>query len=286
MFQHLKFKLTLLFTLIAAFLKLVFGVLYMNFEYQHGIIQTVHLLPLFQVMIMEIGAISIVTFVIGYFFIDSIVNTVEDKFNRLEQFTQDASHELRTPLGIANSSLDLAQKTKQYGKYIPEAKSYLKKASLLIERMLDLARLDRHSMNQTHLDARKVVSKTIEGFQPRIKEKKLSITLVGELSIYADCLLFERVVTNLIENAIKYNKEGGQIRVVFNKKHMIVSNTGSSIGPDDLPLIFQRYYQSQISRSDKGYGIGLAMVKQIVDMHGWKISAQSINDETQFDLKF
>ena len=286
MFQHLKFKLTLLFTLIAAFLKLVFGVLYMNFEYQHGIIQTVHLLPHFQIMIMEIGAISIVTFVIGYFFIDSIVNTVEDKFNRLEQFTQDASHELRTPLGIANSSLDLAIKTKQYGKYIPEAKSYLKKASLLIERMLDLARLDRHSMNLTHVNARLMVKKTLQGFQPRIQEKNLSVAIVGELSIYADSLLFERVVTNLLENAIKYNKENGQIRVVLNKKHMIISNTGTQIASEDLPLIFQRYYQSQISRSDKGYGIGLAMVKQTVDMHGWKICARSKTDETVFDIRF
>ncbi|MFW5704087.1 MAG: sensor histidine kinase [Patescibacteria group bacterium] len=286
MFQQLKFKLTFLFTSIAVLLKVIFGSLYMIFEYSIGLITVQHLIPHAQVMLLEIGGISIFTFIIGYFFIDSIVNTVEDKFNRLEEFTQDASHELRTPIGIASTSLDLAIRTKDYDKYLPEAKKYLKRTSILIERLLDMARLDKHALNITEVDAEKIIDRVIENDRPLIDAKDITLTFSGENRICADVLLFERLVSNLLENAIKYNVEHGTIDIELKKKNLIICNTGQKIHDDDLPNIFQRYYQSNVSRSDRGYGIGLALVKYICDLHRWKICAHSTNNETIFDIKF
>ncbi len=286
MFQQLKFKLTFLFTAIAIILKIIFAAIYMYFEVSHGVITTAHVWPHMQIMIMEISVISILTFIVGYFFIDSIIRTVEDKFNRLEEFTQDASHELRTPLGIASTSIELAQKTGRYDEYLPEAKNYIKRASTLIERLLDMARLDRHTLTCTDIPIREIVDRTIDGFKDRITDKNLKITITGEANICADYVLFERLASNLIENAIKYNEQDGTIRIDIQQKDFIVANTGEKINESELPHIFQRYYQTRVSRSDKGYGIGLALVKYICDLHSWKICAHSNDRETVFDIRF
>jgi signal transduction histidine kinase len=286
MFQQLKFKLTILFTVIAILLKLLFAAIYMYFEVSHGIITTAHILPHMQIMLLEISIISILTFIIGYFFIDSIIMTVEDKFNRLEEFTQDASHELRTPLGIASTSIDLAQKTKNYDQYLPDAKTYIKRASSLIEKLLDMARLDRHTLTCSDIPVREIVDRMLKTFEQKIAEKNLTVTVEGDTSMCADYVLFERVVSNLIENAIKYNEPNGKIRIDIQKRDFIVANTGKKIDTSDLPHIFQRYYQSKVSRSDKGYGIGLALVKYICDLHSWKICAHSNERETVFDIRF
>jgi signal transduction histidine kinase len=286
MFTQLKFKLTFIFTIIVGCIKLIFGLVYMSFEYQHGILHAAMVPNQLRIMLFEISITSLITFVIGYFFIDSILKTVEDMFHRLEQFTQDASHELRTPLGIANSSLDLAAKTKNYDQYIPEAKKYVKKASNLVEKMLEMARLDKNSLNLQEIAAEKVISRVIETYQPLLQEKKITLSSSGSKQLNCDVILFERCVSNLLENAIRYNIPEGSIEITLSAKKMSITNTGPVIEAENLRLIFQRYFKTQISRSDKGYGIGLALVKHICDLHNWKICAESSEEKTSFTIIF
>lgn len=286
MFNQLKFKLTFIFTAIVGCIKLIFGLVYMSFEYQHGILHTAMVPNQLRVMLFEICITSLITFAIGYFFIDSILKTVEDMFHRLEQFTQDASHELRTPLGIANSSLDLAAKTKQYELYIPEAKKYVKKASNLVEKMLEMARLDKNSLNIQEIAAEKVISRVIDTYRPLVEEKKITLTSSGSKQLHCDVILFERCVSNLLENAIRYNISGGSIGITLDSKKLTIANTGLMIEAENLRLIFQRYFKTQVSRSDKGYGIGLALVKHICDLHNWKICAESSEEKTSFTIIF
>lgn len=286
MFTELKFKLTFIFTAIVGLLKFVFGAIYIWVEYAHSIISVEDFLLLTIVMLIEIVFMSIITFVIGYFFIGSIIDRIEKMFIKLEQFTQDASHELKTPLAIANSSLDLAKKTKDYDIYINEAKVYIRQASTLVEKMLDMARMDEYSMNISRVSVRLVIERLLETYKKQIHEKKLSVHVHGTGDIMADHILAERCFGNLIENAIKYNCQKGTVDIHISRKALEISNTGAHIEDEHIEHIFERFFTASISRSQKGYGIGLALVKQICTMHGWKVSAQSSQKKTVFTIHF
>lgn len=286
MFTELKFKLTFIFTAIVGLLKFVFGAIYIWVEYAHSIISVEDFILLIIVMLAEIVVMSVITFVIGYFFINSIIDRVEKMFIKLEQFTQDASHELKTPLAIANSSLDLAKKTKDYDVYINEAKQYIRQASTLVEKMLDMARMDEYSMNVTSVSVRQVIERLLETYREQIQEKKLHISVHGNADIMADYILAERCFGNLIENAIKYNKKNGSVEIRIERKSLEVCNTGAHIEDEHLEHIFERFFTTNISRSQKGYGIGLALVKQICIMHGWKVNAFSSKEKTKFTIFF
>lgn len=288
MFQEVKIKLALMFTLIVSGLQMLFSfgfLLHQMFYYG------VYIDRLFQfaiVLTIEIFLISIITFIVGYFFVKETVKPAEDMFERLDQFTIDASHELKTPLGIANSSLDLALKTKEYKKYISESKTHIKRASSLVEKMLELARLDQISMSLTMLSFNHSIDRVIKTCSSEIKKKGILLvsTMNDEIKIKADPVLLERTISNLIENAIKFNHQGGRIEITLSKGILTIANTGKKIEQENLVRIFDRFYQTESSRSSKGHGIGLAIVKKICDLHGWKISVESSDVLTTFTILF
>jgi signal transduction histidine kinase len=97
-----------------------------------------------------------------------------------------------------------------------------------------------------------------------------------EISVQGDAALLKQVLSNLLGNAIKFSKsEGGTITVRLTKKELSIADTGIGIRTEALPHIFNRFYQADASRSNEGYGLGLALVKRIVELHGWRIEAKS-----------
>lgn len=288
MFNEVKLKLALMFTLIVACLQFLFSFGFLLHQMLYYGVFIERLLEFALVLTIEIIIISIITYIIGYFFVQETMKPAEDMFNRLDQFTIDASHELKTPLGIANSSLDLAIRTRQYKKYITESKSYIKKANNVIEKMLELARLDTMSMAPATLILNKEIERIIKTCSQDIKKKRLQVVtnMPTEVKIKADLVLVERALTNLLENAIKFNTTNGRIEIMLNKGCLRISNTGKHIPQEELDKIFDRFYQSDVSRSAKGYGIGLAIVKKICDLHGWKVQAESSDSLTTFTIFF
>jgi signal transduction histidine kinase len=288
MFREVKYKLAAMFTLIVVGLEFLFS---FGFLLQQSVRYGINYGRLFElavVLSVEILFISGITFVVGYFFVKELIKPAEDMFERLDQFTIDASHELKTPLSIANSSLDLAIKTHKYKQYISEAKMYIKKANNLVEKLLELARLDTYTMKRTIIPAKTIVERAIKSCDQDMKKADLQlvVTIIDDVKIRGDLVLFERCVTNLLENAIKFNKADGRIEVVLDKQFVKVSNTGKALPKEEIEKIFDRFYQSDVSRSAKGYGIGLAIVKKICDLHGWRISAESSSSLTTFTIFF
>jgi signal transduction histidine kinase len=95
-----------------------------------------------------------------------------------------------------------------------------------------------------------------------------------------DPALLRQVLTNLISNAIKFSKpEGGTVTVRLTKKALSIQDTGIGIAQESLVHIFDRFYQAENSRTNDGYGLGLALVKRIIDLHRWTISAKSTLDK-------
>ncbi len=109
----------------------------------------------------------------------------------------------------------------------------------------------------------------------------------------ADISLIERVLENLIENALRYTPEGGTIRLCLNCEHgqvsVNVADTGVGIASDDLPHIFESFYRADSGRATEGSGLGLAIVKRILQLHGCSINAESQVDQGTsftFDLPY
>lgn len=233
--------------------------------------------------------ISSLTFVMGLFFARSSLKPADRMMKQLEQFTQDASHELRTPLAIINSSLDLALKTGKHEEGIASAKEDVKQVSILIEKLLDLARLDTLTLHKENMDMSLLVQSMVEKYTTLAKERGITIntSITENVFVHGDEALIRQVIGNLLSNAIKFNKNNGTIVVTLAKKFVSIADTGIGIQTSDLPHIFDRFYQADTSRAKDGFGLGLSLVKRIVDMHGWKIRVSSSPDKgTQFTIDF
>ncbi|MFH0851383.1 MAG: HAMP domain-containing sensor histidine kinase [Candidatus Peregrinibacteria bacterium] len=230
------------------------------------------------IFLMVSGAISALTFFVGLFFARRSLKPAEQMMKRLEQFTQDASHELKTPLAALSSSLDLALKNERYREGILSAKQDLRQVAVLVERLLELARLDKFVRADESIDLTSLIGESAGRFQSLAHEKHVVIKheLRDGVTVQGDAVLIRQVVENFLSNAIKFSKPaGGTVRVRLTSKALSVEDTGVGIAAETLPYIFNRFYQAEQSRALGGFGLGLALVKRIVELHGWTVKAHS-----------
>ena len=107
------------------------------------------------------------------------------------------------------------------------------------------------------------------------------------MTVEGDALLVRQLVSNLVENAVKFNAPGGTVDIVLTAELLRVVNSGGTIAPEDLPHVFEPFYQADDSRSGRGFGLGLAIVKKIATLHGWRIDAASAPEQgTTFVVAF
>lgn len=234
-------------------------------------------------------AISALIYGVGSFFARRSLKPAEQMVERLEQFTQDASHELRTPLAALSSSLDLALKTKKYQEGIVSAKEDLHEVTALVERLLDLARLDTFILHEEETDLSGLVEETVERLRVMASEKGIALKadVIEDVRLRADALLLRQALGNLISNAVKFNRPDGTVTVRLTPQSLSVIDTGKGISAQALPHVFDRFYQEDTSRAHGGFGLGLALVKRIVDLHEWTIDVMSEEKKgTTFTIHF
>ena len=181
-------------------------------------------------------------------------------------------------------------------KYIDIAYTKAKRLEKLIEDLFGFTKLNygKVSMNVGKLDIVKLLSQLLEEFYPSFADKNLTYELKSNVPaqiIAADGNLIARLFDNLINNAIKYGAEGKKVLVRIRAEEEIVTvtvtNYGYVIPKDELPLIFNKFYRVEQSRSAHtgGTGLGLAISKNIVDMHGGSIAVTSDLNGTVFTVK-
>lgn len=211
------------------------------------------------------------------------------------------AHDLRTPLTSIIGYLELLSKGGELPeetrkKYIDIAYTKVKRLEKLIEDLFGFTKMNygKISMNVGNVDIVKLLSQLLEEFYPSFADKDLTYELksnVTALVISADGNLLARLFDNLINNAIKYGSEGKMVLVKVHAEEDVVSvsvtNYGYVIPEDELPLIFNKFYRVEQSRSTNtgGTGLGLAIAKNIVDMHGGTISVTSDFNGTEFLVK-
>jgi signal transduction histidine kinase len=216
------------------------------------------------------------TYFVGLGFAKRALAPVHETVARLERFTADAGHELRTPLASARASLDVAEKTGNLDGGIQRARVEIDHASDTIDRLLELARLDSAELRLERVRVSDVIARVIEECGRFANERPVRVTTrASEGEVAADAVLLQRLVTNLVVNAIQFADRGSTVSVRFDGHTLEVHDFGTAIPPDDLPRIFEPFFQSEHSRSSEGSGLGLAIASAISQVHGWSLDVVS-----------
>lgn len=221
-------------------------------------------------------------------------NLMTESLNELENmrssFISDVSHELRTPMtiisGFIEGVLDGTIPDGEKNKYLTTVLDEVKRLSRLVSELLEASRLEQGKIKieKKNVDMNRLAAESVFAYEQQLTEKKINVDLQlyeNECIAMADKDSIKRVLINLIDNAIKFTPEGGDISVSTRKqdKKVLVSveNSGEGIREEDLRHIWERFYKSDKSRSQdkKGVGLGLHIVKTIITQHGGEIFAES-----------
>ncbi len=211
------------------------------------------------------------------------------------------SHDLRTPLASLNGYLEtllikketLSEKEKV--EYLQIALRHSKRLGVLIEELFELAKLDSYQklLDPSEFSMGELIQDVIQKFKLTAQKKKVDIASDYRRKMplaIGDIGMIQRVLENLIENALRHTPEGGRVELALmegpfssdNKRLIVkVSDTGSGIHTEDLPYIFDRFYRKQKSRKSDGShaGLGLAIVKRILELHGGNVTVKNKKNE-------
>jgi Signal transduction histidine kinase len=213
------------------------------------------------------------------------------------EFIANASHELKTPLSIIKSVLDIAiekESDEAMLKFLKKAKNATESMEELINDMLTLSFVESMEDNiklEDYVDIKSLIQENLEMFQPYVKNKSITIyTDIEPVSIRTNKKLLNIILKNLIDNAIKYNKENGYIKIIVKKQDKLtltIEDSGIGIAKEHLPFIFERFYSVSKDRSYKSTGLGLAIVKHASKLLKININVSSTpNVGTTFNLTF
>lgn len=205
-------------------------------------------------------------------------------------FVATVSHELRTPLTAILNSLKLigyeTESNDKVKEYMEIIKKNIERQSIMIDNLLDTARIERGTleMKRTRFELNKLLSEVVDTFRPQATAKKLVFDffpLEGESFIWGEEEQLRRVFINLVDNAIKFTPEGGQVevRVIREEENLkvVVADTGCGIPKEEQEKIFEPFVQAlQENRfSRRGIGLGLTIVKEIVNRHQGRVWVES-----------
>lgn len=231
---------------------------------------------------------------------NEMANSLSSSEGMRRSFVANVSHELKTPMttiaGFIDGILDGTIPEKDRDKYLSIVSVEVKRLSRLVKSMLDLSRIDSGEMriNPKLFDITNIVFTTLLTFEKPIEDKKIEIRGLENAAnqeVYGDQDLLHQVVYNLIENAVKFTNIEGHITIAItdsiDRTVVSIENSGAGIEAEELPMIFDRFYKTDKSRSkDKnGMGLGLYIVKTIIQLHGGEITVSSrVNDFCKFEF--
>lgn len=248
-------------------------------------------------------AVMLIFFIVLIWLSYFVVKPIDIALKRQQQFLADASHELKTPLSaiLTNNSIlinHLSIENSKEIKWVENSQAEAKHMKNLIEHMLFLAR-DTNAENtfpKEPVSLSDVLTEILLQFEPIAFEEGYNLTteIANDVYVKGDILQLRQLVYILLDNAKKYCNQNGNIYIALKNSgapRLIVNNSGNPIKPEDLPHIFERFFRSDKSRSNKndikGYGLGLAIAKKIATRHRAKIKVTSdAENGTTFTVTF
>lgn len=233
------------------------------------------------------------------FSFNDMLERLAEGYQRLTQFSADLAHEIRTPVGALMGHCQVAlyqpRSTEEYETLLANNMEELERISRMVENILFLARATdaRSVLTITSIDVSAEMMRIQEYFEGLAEEREMTLHSAGEGILYADAILFQRALSNLVANAVRYAHEGTPI-VVRAEAHasgmdIHVISQGDPIPPEKLGKLFDRFYRADASRSEGGSssGLGLSIVQAIMALHQGSVRVvSSAEGETRFTLTF
>lgn len=243
-------------------------------------------------VLVNLGILGAST-VLGYFLAGKTLRPIQQMVDEQNQFVTDASHELRTPLTALKSSIEVA---------LREKNRTLKDTDMLLKSNLEdvnnlqilsdgLIRLSHYEKGENgfpieSVSLKEVTDSAIKKLQRQAKEKHITVISRTKETLKGNASMLRELVTILLDNAIKYSPKNTTVKLSSyrndNSVIFTISDQGMGIDEKDLPHVFDRFYRADKSRTKRdvsGYGLGLAIAKQIVDRHHGTISIKSIKQQ-------
>ena len=226
-------------------------------------------------------------------------NHMAERLQRIEQLRRalvsDVAHELRTPLTNLRGYLEALRDgvTEPSPELFELLHDETLRLAALAEDLLQLTRAEaaRHTLQPQRIALQKVVDQTLGMMQYQFDAKQIDVSAASNNAmVLADADKLTQVLRNLLQNALQYTPYGGRVRIVTETEaervKLTVRNTGEGIADSDLPYIFERFYRGEKSRSREhgGAGIGLTIVKELIEAHGGQVGAETTPAETHIWL--
>lgn len=224
---------------------------------------------------------------ISYLLVKIALKPLESKITTLNSFIKDFTHEINTPLSVILLSIEQLEKQQLDNTKFGRIKLAAKTLSQTYSDLIFLTFPDTISNEEQKLLIKELVKERLEYFKLFFEQKKLvlSVDLKGEASLMANKSKINKMLDNLISNAIKYNKKGGSITVRLDGQSLSIKDSGYGIDEKNLTKIFERY--ARFNKDQGGFGIGLSLVKSICKEYNIEISCSSkLGEGSEFVLKW
>ena len=229
---------------------------------------------------------------------NNMADTLEKSDRKRQELIANISHELRTPMttiaGFADGIIDGTIPREQEDKYLRKIADETRRLARLVRNMLDLSQAEAKAVDKSKrikFDLSELLLQTLLSFESRAKAKSLDVDPQlpeDPIIVFAQRDSITQVLYNLTDNAVKFASPGSTIKILLYKRggkaYVSIKDKGETIPPDDLPYIFDRFHKSDRSRSmDKdGVGLGLYLVKRIINSHDEDIAVTSRDGVTEF----
>ncbi|MCI5674984.1 MAG: HAMP domain-containing histidine kinase [Ezakiella sp.] len=214
------------------------------------------------------------------------LNKISEDYKDKKEFSQNVAHELKTPVAIIRAKIELEKKTNN-SEFILSIDNSIDRLQKLIDGILIMS--DHNKLNLEYADIKPIVEELALDLEKNYKDE-VQFAISGSLNINTDIVLIQRVIYNLMDNACKYGIKNELIHIYMDDvdKTIEVVNKGSHIDEEELNKIFDLFYRSDKSRSRKtgGYGIGLAIVKNILNKLNASIVAKNTEEGMSFKIYF
>jgi len=212
---------------------------------------------------------------------NNMLEKLDKAFFAKKLFASNAAHELKTPLANILTTIEVMQMddkpgADEYEEVIEITKENVDRLTVIVQDLLRFnADLDDGLCER--MQTGELFNKIVVDLSKIIEEKNISVTINGNIEIYGEKTLLERAFYNLVLNAVKYNRDNGEIRITATRDEVIIEDTGIGIPKENIPQIFDPFYCVDKSRSRRlgGNGLGLSIAKQIFDKHNMAITISS-----------
>ena len=216
----------------------------------------------------------------------SFMKPVAESYEKQKQFITDANHELKTPLTLILTNVDIAEAELGKNEWLDDIRSEGHRMTDLVNQLVEFSRMDEEKppMTETEMDMSGIVSDTVAEFHPLAEElnKRVTVDVDPNICYCGDEALIRRLLSVLLDNAVKYCDENGEICVSLKRRKFVVltmENTYRNVGSVELNRLFDRFYRADRARTyTGGYGIGLSIARAIVQKHRGEISAYRKGD--------